>query len=67
LALFVFFYLEKPIIYFFPEWTIQKLSTENIPSELEILLINAKKLPKDDIRKIIIQVKALVANLKENS
>jgi transcriptional regulator with XRE-family HTH domain len=53
--------LEKPILYFFPDWTIQKAFTEHLPPELEILLINARKLPKNDIHKLIIQVKALAA------
>jgi len=59
--------LEKPILYFFPDWTIEKVSTENLSSELEILIINAKKLPKDDLRKITIQVKALVASSSNRS
>ncbi len=51
--------LGKPILYFFPEWSIEKLMLDNLSPELQNLLINAKKLSKDDLRKLIAQVKAL--------
>lgn len=52
---------EKPILFFFPEWTIQKVFSEEIPPDLQNLLLQARKLPKSELQKIIVQVKALVS------
>jgi transcriptional regulator with XRE-family HTH domain len=52
--------LEKPILYFFPDWAIQKELADNLPPELQILLLQARKLPKKEIKKLTAQVEALV-------
>jgi transcriptional regulator with XRE-family HTH domain len=52
-------YLEKPILFFFPAWAVEKINSEGIPSELQVLILNARKLSKEDIHRINIQVKAL--------
>jgi transcriptional regulator with XRE-family HTH domain len=52
--------LEKPIDFFIPEWTIQRFKTDTLTPELQILIISAKKLSKEDVQKLTAQVKAIV-------
>lgn len=59
--------LEKPILYFFPDWTIQKISVDNMPSTLQNLVLHAQKLAPEDLQKIVIQIKALVNFVREDS
>jgi len=55
-------FLEKPILYFFPDWAVEKLHMDSLPTELQILILTARKLSKEDIRRIVVQVKALAEN-----
>jgi len=51
--------LEKPVSYFFPKWIHSRVQPEKISSLEAELLSFAKKLNKDDLQRIIIQVRAL--------
>ena len=53
------YHLNKPFIYFIPnKWKPNKL-TEQMSEEEQELLIQAKRLTKDDLHKLIAQAKAL--------
>lgn len=54
--------LDKPINYFFPKEFTQELGTSELLDLEEELLINARKLNRDDLRKLIAQIKA-IANM----
>ena len=51
--------LGKPILYFFPDWTLNRLIIRTLPVDIQNLLLSAQKLPKEDLRRLIVQVKAL--------
>ncbi len=60
--------LQKPMTYFFPEGWISDIPPEKLSSREQELLIQARRLTDEDIRKLIVQARAL-ADLteKENS
>jgi transcriptional regulator with XRE-family HTH domain len=58
--------LGKPITYFFPEWSLNKLNFETMSLDIQNLLLYAQKLSKEDLRKLLVQVKAL-AELSETN
>lgn len=52
--------LNKPVTYFFPKKYIRRLITDDIDDELiDELILLAKKLDDDDLKRIIVQVRAL--------
>ena len=51
--------LQKPITYFFPSWIRKILQPEEVTPEEEELLIQAKRLSRDELRMITTQVRAL--------
>jgi hypothetical protein len=57
--------LQKPLIYFFPEGWIADLPPEKLSSSDQELLIQANRLKDDDLRRLIVQARAL-ADLAEN-
>lgn len=53
--------VDKPITYFFPSQIVRHLKIENVEDELlNELMILGRKLSDDEIRKIIVQVKAVI-------
>jgi transcriptional regulator with XRE-family HTH domain len=52
--------LNKPLSYFFPEPYKPDKKLEQLTEEEKELLIQAKKLNKDDLKKVIAQIKAVV-------
>jgi transcriptional regulator with XRE-family HTH domain len=51
--------LENPILNFFPTWSLENIFSEDLPIELQNLLLHARKLADEDIKKINVQVIAL--------
>jgi hypothetical protein len=51
--------LDKPITYFFPEWALLKVQPEKLSAEQQELLIQAQRLGKDDLQRLIAQARAL--------
>ena len=52
--------LKKPVSYFFPGWIIKMAEPEDLSPKEEELLGLARQLSKDDLDRILIQVRALV-------
>ena len=58
------FILQKPLTYFFPEGWISDVPPEKLSLREQELLIQARRLMDEDIRKLIVQARAL-ADLAE--
>lgn len=54
--------LDKPILYFFPEKYRRMLKSDFTDPELNELLQVAQKLDKEDLKRLVIQTKALARN-----
>jgi transcriptional regulator with XRE-family HTH domain len=52
--------LNKPIIYFFPEFVQSDLNQRDLAPLLQELLLISKKLGDDDLKRLVVQAKALV-------
>ena len=51
--------LNKPLLYFFPETFITEDSDDKLPPLLKELVLQAKRLSRDDLKKVITQTRAL--------
>jgi transcriptional regulator with XRE-family HTH domain len=58
--------LGKPITYFFPDLSVIKLNFDTLSLDLQNLFLYAQKLSKEDLHKLLVQVKAL-AELSESN
>jgi len=56
--------LDKPILYFFPEEFREDLAEDELTSLQQELIMQARRLSRDDLRKLVAQARA-VAELRK--